>query len=552
MSISKKISKILFVFFVSTFTTILFAQDSGAMLKTVDKDLRQAERDMFNGKTEKAITALENIETMLTKIKADDPSNPKLSMAENKFKKLVKDLERRTGKSLGGGTKTSEAVSTSAQLPAKPTAPSVIKQDAKAGTKKSVKPATSSAEKVPYAARKPLDSAKRMLTTLEGNLNNLKDPAYSGNKDQLLENIEKKIVQIQSSLDEAKKLAAEKGVNSHPDFDEVTAQVSDAKQSVASAKSGYEENKAAVAAASKEVDTDVATLKAEYDKVLPVFEKATGYVFSYNDLKTLEDVIVPIEKFEKNDLANVKSKMKTFAAKYGTTKDVIDKKANAMGYEATYYRASYPYTELAAGIENVSKTRDVMAEDIVRRIKTELDGISKGADFVILDRYEKVKSWLKMAVRYQPQNPKVKELNGSIDQRIKDGMKEFHARVDKKEWPAHASNAPSDANSLAKASLNWFKNSPDWAKRSSDVRHPLAVTVTGPWSVQKKNLLGEPIMYGLPIKLAVRVDKDKELNVVRVYDLTMRTAEARGVKMAPPFNSITVGNSYFIRPNKIK
>jgi hypothetical protein len=58
-------------------------------------------------------------------------------------------------------------------------------------------------------------------------------------------------------------------------------------------------------------------------------------------------------------------------------------------------------------------------------------------------------------------------------------------------------------------------------------------------------------MYGLPIKLAVRVDEDSELNVVRVYELTMRTAEMRGVKQEPPFDHITVGNSYFIRPNKV-
>ena len=102
------------------------------------------------------------------------------------------------------------------------------------------------------------------------------------------------------------------------------------------------------------------------------------------------------------------------------------------------------------------------------------------------------------------------------------------------------------------SSLDWFKNSPDWGKRSTKIRHPLAVVVTGPWSVQKRNLLGNPIIYGLPIKLAVRVDEDKSLNVVRVYELTMRTIESTSAKMAAPFDHITVGNSYFIRPDKVK
>ena len=193
-----------------------------------------------------------------------------------------------------------------------------------------------------------------------------------------------------------------------------------------------------------------------------------------------------------------------------------------------------------------------MAEDLVRRTTSELDGIRKGHDFFVGERYEKVKNWLKMAERYQADNPKVKELQATIDKKIADGMKEFNARVDGRTWPAHASNAPSNKDDLADAALDWFKNSPDWGKRSSKVRHPLAVIVTGPWSVQKKNLLGEPIMYGLPIKLAVEVDEDKELNAARVYILTMRTAEMRGVKMQPPFDHITVGNSYFIRPDKVK
>ena len=209
---------------------------------------------------------------------------------------------------------------------------------------------------MPYAARKPLTKAKNGLRSLKGNLENLKDPAYGGNKDQLVGNIEKKIANVQAALDEAKKLAAEKGVTSHADFDAVATQIADAHNSIASAKSGHKKNKTTAAASAKEVDTDVAELKSLLDKVEPVFSKATGYVSHYNDLKTVEDVILKIENFEKNNLVNIKSKTKAFESKYGNSKDAIDKKANAMGYAGTYYRASYPYTELTAGIENVKKT----------------------------------------------------------------------------------------------------------------------------------------------------------------------------------------------------
>jgi hypothetical protein len=80
--------------------------DSKAMLKKIGQDLRKAERDMFSGKTDKAITALEPVKKQLLELKAADPNNPGLKRAENKYKKLVKDLEKRTGKDLGGGTLT--------------------------------------------------------------------------------------------------------------------------------------------------------------------------------------------------------------------------------------------------------------------------------------------------------------------------------------------------------------------------------------------------------------------------------------------------------------
>jgi hypothetical protein len=279
-------------------------------------------------------------------------------------------------------------------------------------------------------------------------MDKLADPNYGGNKDQVVSNMEKKLDQVKKDLNQAKEFAAAKGVTSHPDFDQADAEIAKAKKSIASSKSGYAEQKAVAAASAKEVDADVAELKAVYDKVQPVFNKATGYVFHYNDLKTVEDVIVDIENFEKNDLKTVESKMLAFSSKYGTTKDEIDKNCDAKGFVNNYYRASYPYTELATGIENVEKTRDVMAEDLVRRVKEELSGISKGAELNILDRYEKVKTWTKMAVRYQADNPKVKELEGSLDKRIEEGMAEFHTRVDGRTWPEHASNAPSNADDL--------------------------------------------------------------------------------------------------------
>lgn len=46
--------------------------------------------------------------------------------------------------------------------------------------------------------------------------------------------------------------------------------------------------------------------------------------------------------------------------------------------------------------------------------------------------------------------------------------------------------------------------------------------------------------------------RNTQLNVARVFALTLRTAERAGVKMAPPFDHATVGDSYFIPPSAVR
>jgi len=80
----------------------------------------------------------------------------------------------------------------------------------------------------------------------------------------------------------------------------------------------------------------------------------------------------------------------------------------------------------------------------------------------------------------------------------------------------------------------------------------LAVSVTGPWRIFKKNILAEPIQYNLPVAVSVQIESEKSMNLVRVYLMTMLTQEMKGVKKAPPFIGATVGNSYYVRPSAVK
>lgn len=526
------------------------AGDAKYLLNEANKTLREAQRDMFSGKTDKAVASLEKIKGLLDEAKSADPNNPRIETTENKYLKLIKDLERRTGRDLGGGTTTTGG-GTPAELPPKPEAePMASKSSQAAAPEKAGAPSA----KVPYAARQPLGQANQALSSVEDNLKKLADPNWPGGKEGVVKNLDAKLSYAKKMLDEAKKEAAKKGVSSHPDFDEVEAKIAEAEKRVAEAKSGYKEAKAAEAAQAVEVDADVKALKAEYDRVSPLLEKATGVAIYYNDLKPAEELIGKIEDFEKNDIPKLKPAMEAFTSKYGSTKDEIDKKADSMGYVGTYYRASFAYTQLAEGIANVAKTRTVMADDLVRRAREMMDHAGSGIhDFGRIENQNRIKAYGLMAARYDAESPRVKEFTAGMEDWVQKDLKALNAKIDKATLPGRAANAPDDSDALTKVAHDFLQKEADKeAAKGKEGRKVLAVVITGPWRVFKKNLLGEPIQYGLPIVSAEQAESEKGLNMARVYQGTLLTEEYKGVKMAPPFIGAAVGDSYYVRPSAVK
>jgi len=526
------------------------AADVKGLLKEVNKELRQAQRDMFGGKTEKAIASLENIKVKLFEAKEADPNNPQIKSYEGKYKKLVKDLERRTGKDLGGGSLTAASSSTKTHLPSKPEAKPMEK---KAAAEPAGESGGSVAAKLPHNARRPTQNAQRDLQRIDSSMERLGNPKW--NQDQLVENMKKSLNRARNNLETAREEASKKGVTSHPDFDTIEADIQAAEQKIAEAEKGVAQAKEAATASAAEVTADVEALKATYDRFLPVFQKATGNVAYYNNLKDVEGLVVQIENFEKNDLVQVQEQMSVFANKYGTTEVEIDKKTDAMGYVNNYYRASFPYIEIKEGIENVAKTRTVMADDLIRRAEEMKMRTTKGIhDFARLEQHDRIRAWGKMAARFDPGNPRVKAFNDGVDAWVKADAKALYAKIDKATFPKQASDAPKNAKELAREAKAFLQKEEEKlaAQKGKEASKVLKVVVTGPWRVFKKNILGEPIQYNLPIATAVQTESEKKKDLARVYLSTMLTQEMKGVKKAPPYLGATVGNSYYIRPSAVK
>ncbi len=450
---------------------------------------------------------------------------------------------------------TAPTTNTAAQLPKEPPVPTKSEQGKKSITAdvvaKTPAAPTGNNGKLPHKARRPFDKASRGIKNIDNFFIQLDDPGYRGNKAQLISRLENSLNTIQKQLDQAKKLAAEKKVTSHPSFDQAEAALIIIREKIVAAKGKFSKQQTLAKDQAQKIEADVQNLKEEFDRLNPILGAATGSVIYYNDLSPVKKLLTQLKDFAANDKVSLTNLIKLFGDKYGTTREKIDQKAAEMGYVGEYYSASFHYLELSTSLEKISKTSMVMAEDLARKAEGLINNTGKIHDFSLLEQYEKARQYLDLAQQFDNNNNVVKKLAAEIEPKIAAGMKKFGEKIDQQTWPKMASNAPGNAKKLTKIAKKWFENSPDWGNRSQNPYKILAVVITGPWSIQKKNILEEPIMYGLPVAVAVQKESDKEENIARVFSLTLRTQERRGIKMEPPFDHATVGGSYYIRPEAI-
>ena len=523
-------------------------EDTGALAKRAKTELRAAERKMFSGKKQEAAAQLETVRGLLDKIEKADPNQKDLKSLNSKYARIKKDLDKRIGKTTSENRTVSETKAPSERTTKRPSRAPSREVAGKAPAKSSGAKST----KLPYHAKQKMREFDNLYRSVEYSFKKMEE-AKAGETttppEEYAEKINNAIPKLQSVLDEAKTAAKEKGVSDHSDLSSAQAKI-DAIPAELKKVSGevkaVQEEKAAVSAG---IAGDTETLKKEFERLREkIFNKATGTPIYYNDLKPVNELLVVIEDFDKNDRVGAEKILAVFSEKYGSTREEVTKKTDDSS-------AGWNFENLKKGIENVDKTKTAMAEDLADKAQQKIGSLNSMHDFYRIKQHGIIEEWVATAEKFDTQNEKVKQVKENIKPQLAADLKKFREKIAEKKWPENASNAPSDAKKLAKAALDWFKNSPDWGKRAENGKEAyeiIDVVITGPWSIQKRNILGEPICYGLPVKLAIQAESDKEKGLARVFDLTLRTFEAKGVKMAPPFEYPTVGNSSYILKNEVK
>jgi hypothetical protein len=128
--------------------------DSAALAKEIDKNLRDAERNMFNGKNESADQQLQAIAGQMERLQAVDPDNSKLSSLESKYGRIRKNLDRKLGvTSSGSGTPVA---------PPKPTGATVD-----SGAAAASQPAVPAGSELPRAVSSDVANTKSKLDETE-------------------------------------------------------------------------------------------------------------------------------------------------------------------------------------------------------------------------------------------------------------------------------------------------------------------------------------------------------------------------------------------------
>lgn len=204
--------------------------------KQADKIIRNAERNMFNGKNEEADALLNEAATLIEQGKAEDPKNSRIMRAEKDYARIRKNVDKKLGRTAMKPSSSGPA------LPPKPQAKGMPEKTV--DTAKAVK--TTDGDKLPAGV-------KKRLQEITGHLNSAERYASSNAK-----NANHKLQQAVPLFDEIEKNYGGKFDPAHPDFvavqkrfDELTAQVAaqgaveaKAKADAAGAKAAKEKQSA--------------------------------------------------------------------------------------------------------------------------------------------------------------------------------------------------------------------------------------------------------------------------------------------------------------------
>lgn len=267
--------------------------------------------------------------------------------------------------------------------------------------------------------------------------------------------------------------------------------------------------------------------------------------------RTDADVLPHVQKF----IADMKSR-------YGATEAAFAAKMEELRKAAPNDPGAY---YLGTAWKNLTKIEDAC---------TYLPAVKKGCVAAIMEESErKYSDAMKLSTDNAEYNKKIKEdsflslmpnmeIVVAVDssnakakdllERIKKGFGNIEAAeakaIDAGRWIGRTGqfSGPGNADELEKSIFDYAKNG-GWVGTPTNKYTVLAVAIDGNWYSHKKNIFGETIQWGLPVRVATTRASDAGTDVVKVWFLSVLTQEGASAPKAPPWAQFAVGDGYRMR-----
>jgi len=508
--------------------------------------IRGAEKLMFSGKAEEARDMLLQGLATLEKLKEIAPGDSKIKGLENKARQVQKQLERKLGAPL-------EAVSAEApKAPESPEKPTVAAPTAVAAP--TVAPPKPSSEepqppkKHSYHLREKLKRAKRFEEGAKSALKWVDTYKADGESASRwlpkIEAAESELESLKKLLEECAADAAKEGAPGHPDI--LVLQESQEKLSLRCSELRQEQQEALAQeeGAAGEALERGQTVIAFYERLEQQHKDLLrGAPLDYSNLENppYEEALQRLEDFRSQEVPAIQETLGILNPLYGTTPSEIEENMRRAGYSGNG-APWYSYSLLQEAPDKVEETRMATAKDLAAKVEHRMGYLSGMHDFARLDTHEVIREYARLARAFAPEDKAIEAMTQGLEERLQKDKQAWLTTIQARKWPGSLAGKDTEET----AGMAFFENDPGWGNREDGNRIPRRVAIRGEWNVQAKDILGQPTMYGIPALVAVEVPAEKENHLIRVYNVTLRTAEQGGIQPEPPFVEITVGDSWYI------
>ena len=602
------------------------AQDANALARQAGDTLRKTESLAFRDK-EAAFDKLPEIDDLIEQVRAADANHSRLRSLDSQFKRLVKDLERKTGRTYGEAAPAQDSAPKQAAAP-KPAAPKAqAKKPAVSGDKlpsavayrlEQLEKELANGEKQVAAGK--ADRATRYANNAEKKLDEVLSKTDNEEHPRIVAAIER-VQALRAAVDEAKAskmpsavagelksvderltnaekalakapendASSEAGVMriiaqhlevaerrlggareesdkagfdhaAHPRFAELDKRLADLRARYDTRLANYEEGQAATQKVASAAEKDFTELAALLDQVREQYVNAgTTDVSTFANTEETTDAKERLALFQEFDAklrGPIDEKLTYIRATYGQDRFAIDKTARAGGYDG---RSGYTYERLTELLGQAAEFRLAAADKMSGVALQHADWVLNTAhDFFFRDGEARALDAAGVARGFAAgmgdTDAKLADLQSKIDAAVAERWR----RIDARTWPGHGGGAPENADELAQVAYKWVADSKDWGSRAGnpqykdqEPRKPVKVAVLREWYVTETDALGQPIQYGLPVLIGVELDREKPDNLARAYELTLLGPKRKDPPRSPPFGDAWVGDSYYIRRDKL-